>query len=690
MQASHLLLPMLSALASRRCPRCAGAGMLALFASVAPAQEAPDTPTRTVHIEGPVDLPIQMAGTHVVVDGVRVNGEGPLRFLVDTGAQGAGRVDSALAERLGLEPVDEVLGGDGTGRPGRAMPVYRLDSLELAGLRAEGVRVLSRDYNPPAAVAARGGRIDGILGIDLFAELLLTIDYPAQRLRLERGALPEPDGREVLALEPNSPVPAFTIELAGTTQHAYIDTGAMGPASLPGALADALPLLGEPRVVGRARTVSGEFELRAATLDGELAIGRHVLFQPEVMFGGPLQDAVLGADVLRDYALTVDQANNRVRFLHGGRAAHASAPERTRLPVAEARVPLPTVNGRPVIEAKIGDAGPFRFVLDTGASRAVLHAGLARELGLESLGETPIGVPGSETRLPAKEHVLATVSVGPATFRGVPAYSLDDPIMNLLGNVQGIVGLPLFHDLLVTLDPSANELVLAHGFLDATAIPYRLDADGLPEFEIKLAGQPLRAHLDTGNPGKLTIPSRAAQELPFVHEPRVIGHARTVSGEFELRGAPLEGSAHVLGMQLDGPMVVLHDWNDYANIGGGLIAGRAMTFDQRGRRFALGETEGAAAQPQRVVQRGGENRKSYGLMLAMTSSGPIGLQGVVPGSVAEEAGLLAGDTIVGLNGVDVDELDLEARGAAFRASTLGLTVEREDERLHFELSHERP
>ncbi len=75
-------------------------------------------------------------------------------------------------------------------------------------------------------------------------------------------------------------------------------------------------------------------------------------------------------------------------------------------------------------------------------------------------------------------------------------------------------------------------------------------------------------------------------------------------------------------------------------------------------------------------------------MPAITPTGPIELGGVVPNSLAEEAGLQTGDSIVALNGVDVDELDMEARVAAFRGSKLKLTVEREGKRLEFELAHE--
>ena len=90
--------------------------LLALAPQLASAPEGPPPPARAaayarLHAgELPAELPVALAGGFVLVEGVRVNGEGPFRFLLDTGAMGAGRVDASLAQRLRLETTGEPSG----------------------------------------------------------------------------------------------------------------------------------------------------------------------------------------------------------------------------------------------------------------------------------------------------------------------------------------------------------------------------------------------------------------------------------------------------------------------------------------------------------------------------------------------------------------------------------------------------
>jgi len=50
---------------------------------------------------------LQICGGRPVVNGVYVNGHGPYRFLVDTGA-GSNQIDASLARSIGLHPTVQV------------------------------------------------------------------------------------------------------------------------------------------------------------------------------------------------------------------------------------------------------------------------------------------------------------------------------------------------------------------------------------------------------------------------------------------------------------------------------------------------------------------------------------------------------------------------------------------------------
>ena len=80
-------------------------------------------------------------------------------------------------------------------------------------------------------------------------------------------------------------------------------------------LRDELPLAGEARLVGRARTVSDDGGLWSAPLAEELRAGSVVLDASAVVFFDQLKSANLGARALRDLVVTYDLANGRIRFV---------------------------------------------------------------------------------------------------------------------------------------------------------------------------------------------------------------------------------------------------------------------------------------------------------------------------------------------------------------------------------------
>jgi len=274
----------------------------------------------------PVELPLSIAQTQLVVEGVQVNGAGPFRFLLDTGAMGAGRIDASLVARLGLVPSGEAQATDGSGRLGPTLKEYRLATLQLGPVTWKDVRMISRDYNQHGAEVR--GHIAGVLGFHLFRDLLMTIDYPGRVLRLDSGALPAPDGQTLIPLLDLESVPTVTIDLAGQSVSARIDTGSMGAISIDADLAVALPLAGEPRKIGEARTVTGAFAISSVKLGGNAQIGAHVLHQPELVIGVPSPAVNLGGRVLQQFALTFDQRNARLRITRGAAAAPSGSTKR--------------------------------------------------------------------------------------------------------------------------------------------------------------------------------------------------------------------------------------------------------------------------------------------------------------------------------------------------------------------------
>src|SRR5260221_174598 len=78
----------------------------------------------------------------------------------------------------------------GAGRPGQLATVKKLD---VGGLSLRDVTIVAFTGLPfKGTDPARG-----VLGPYSWTGLLITLDYPHSRLMFRRGALPEPDGREI-------------------------------------------------------------------------------------------------------------------------------------------------------------------------------------------------------------------------------------------------------------------------------------------------------------------------------------------------------------------------------------------------------------------------------------------------------------------------------------------------------------
>lgn len=258
-----------------------------------------------------VDLPMQFRGSMPVVE-VMVNGKGPFLFAIDTGAQGEARADSSLVQRLQLQPVNEGLVGDGTGRNNRKVDVVQFETIKIGTLQFRKIKALTRNYNNVPNYL----KIDGILGFDLFANHLLTLDYPNKRVRIETGELPKPDGKEILNFENPLGMPIVELSISGMKLVAGIDSGQSGSISFPLALANILPHASEPKVIGKGRTVSNEFEVKEVRLKNLLRLGSYEFFEPTIIYDESSEEIFLGGKLLHEFSVTFDQKNRRVRFIH--------------------------------------------------------------------------------------------------------------------------------------------------------------------------------------------------------------------------------------------------------------------------------------------------------------------------------------------------------------------------------------
>jgi hypothetical protein len=276
------------------------ASIALLFACVvfAPAQN------RTVAV-----APMQFRGLMPVIE-VKLNGQGPFFFAIDTGGGMQADIDPSIATQLNLQPIGKVRIGDPSRQNDRELEVTSIASLAFGGAEFRNVTALIRTQR----ITKDYPEVDGILGFSLFTEYLLTLDYPAMQVRLARGALPAANGADILNLEIENRVPVIEVAVGKLRMKAHVDSGNfVAGFILPEDIVEQLTLLSEPVTVGHARSVTNQIEIKQAQLKDTIRIGS---FQyPEATIAFPaLSETNVGFKILRDFAITFDQKNKRMKF----------------------------------------------------------------------------------------------------------------------------------------------------------------------------------------------------------------------------------------------------------------------------------------------------------------------------------------------------------------------------------------
>jgi predicted aspartyl protease len=138
---------------------------------------------------GEVEFTMAGPGGAALMVPVYVNGEGPLDFVLDTGATFT-CVSEETAERLRLPERPTAGIGVGVGGTSR-LRLVQVDSLRLGGAAAESLPACLLDL---AHTEAIGLSMDGLLGLNFLSSFLVTLDFERGVVRLEPpGGLPAED-----------------------------------------------------------------------------------------------------------------------------------------------------------------------------------------------------------------------------------------------------------------------------------------------------------------------------------------------------------------------------------------------------------------------------------------------------------------------------------------------------------------
>ena len=238
-----------------------------------------------------------------------------------------------------------------------------------------------------------------------------------------------------------------------------------------------------------------------------------------------------------------------------------------------------------MVQARVNNAGPFWFIVDSGASRSVLDPRLAAELKLHTTG------PGTTTgtgqgAIPLAYAEPVRIELGGGSYRSSP-YVIDLSGAPLPKEVRGLIGSELFFDHVVRIDPAVQRI----SWFDPARTPPLAKGSTLP---LKANGgklflaariQPRMGvtinrdlRIDTGSESSVNDPSAATASLV----------ATTTLGNG--LGSDFEGLSGKYRSVAIGPYVFRNFWGPGGNpplIGMELLQRFVMTFDAPHGRIHL-------------------------------------------------------------------------------------------------------
>jgi predicted aspartyl protease len=252
-------------------------------------------------------------------------------------------------------------------------------------------------------------------------------------------------------------------------------------------------------------------------------------------------------------------------------------------------LPLESVGGRPIVLGRLNNRGPFKFILDTGATGSVFAESLAREVGLPSISQVMMASPGSDKPVPATITRVAKIEIGGLTLEGVTAVFADLSVLHKKApDVQGVLSAAMFQGLLVTFNYPAKKIEFKRGELpaeDGQTIFGWAGAKGGPSFTADVGGQSVQMDLDTGSTSGFVISRTIASKLAWLQTPSEGTPIRTLDRETKSFTGQMKGIIRIGKFSFENPRVDYHE--GFNNVGYEVLKDFIVTLDSKNHRFEL-------------------------------------------------------------------------------------------------------
>lgn len=243
-------------------------------------------------------------------------------------------------------------------------------------------------------------------------------------------------GEAQLKIKPltNSNLLTIPVKIGEENQKFILDTGASN-SIIDSKIAEALGLKGNriPSdilayfVVGNncSKVTATLHSLPPLSVNQAQVQGMNGMGLPKTSIPGEAS-GVLGLDFLKNFDVIINPQTLELKLL---------PPQ----PIVSGGIPLKGKLGVMTTEVKINGAGPFTFLLDTGAGSMVLSNRLAVKLSLNTAQTKNIEVRGFCGNEPGKQITLDRVTLGQNEVKKLDSVILENKTLDILG-VDGIIG----------------------------------------------------------------------------------------------------------------------------------------------------------------------------------------------------------------------------------------------------------
>lgn len=329
----------------------------------------------------------------------------------------------------------------------------------------------------------------------------------------------------------------------------------------------------------------------------------------------------------------------------------------------ETRVPARIISNFFLVESRQDNGTVARFLIDTGSSATLVSRGMVEQLGQKPDRKGLVRLirvrtaNGSETELPST--VLRKLMLGDASFTHVPVAIFDfSELSNHLGvQVDGVLGFPLFRDVILTLDYPQSTLVLAspRNPPPSEAVRHPSQSSMLafgfnretPIIPVLLDGESFNVLVDSGSDGGLTLNTTGLHPR-FLTPPRPGTIVSGLSGERRQQVGRLAQSLVLGSHSIQSPVVDLTD--QLSSIGGELLRNFRITMDQYRRTVVFRRN---AAGP---ILMG--SRRTTGISFSRSPK-YWRVIGIIPGTPAADLPVKVNDMCIRINAESVDQWGFE-------------------------------